>query len=1416
MAGDDIWEDEIFASVARDRSNPTSRSSSTVSPADQAAPFFQSVGDVSLSDAHVAAAGEEGEPKFTGWDGFWSDPLFENVAGRRDRAAGQQDREFWKYELDEAIPLSSLFPSLDSDAWNELRFRKSAVEFWSRPIGTEPAGLYLRTEIELNGALDGVFQVFRTVLGEAVQPVLRLSAYLGVTMEQDQTLAIDGVSLSGSLIGLRTPLPPVLELVTILSVGLRLNVGSTTNVVGETSTVQTGVFGDLQIQLPGLTGSLQLEYEADLSEDWLELSMTIPGNKKWENALGADSFHLDEVRFFAKIPLHTAAPADTTTTSGDISSDVIARPDPQALLSIAATARWKGSDGADVGLKGVIVKGRPDLSFLEGHMEKVTWSDIKRLFSDVHGRDLDDTEHEITCENLTVRISQAQFLLQGSLTINGRALAKATIAITRAGIAITAEVDKWEVGDGLVVIEQAALTLLVGSGGDKDSGAPRQPEDEPPTKKRRTTGGPEKEKKGWSGSLEVTGRVLIHTDGQQGKSGQPPVEVDVTLAMGKQNQEWFWVVCGHLKADLSLSRFVSAIDEDSDIDLRLKEISLIASSTNRPACSLDTNGYTIQQGRLEQVPLLQMGDMVKKPAAGDQSYLSLGWAKGSSIPSVSIYLPESLKIELGPRFRSRRFQLSLGSSATGGVAFAFRGIFDVKVGDDNSWYKFDLKMAVDPIGADGELFFDGNINNPFGLCKRLTIGPRLGIGLKFNWAQLAASGLPVGAGIKGSLYLDDNVDKPYDLVLYICEDPRDMVIKAEAPAMDYTEIIQFVAAAMDTQIPTTDVTLFRFQDVLIYASMGATFGGEHYPAGFRFKGGLTICDHEAAMDASLTTEGLRLKAWLQTFRLGPLSVGGDVVLPGKEGTFALLDMELTRERQAFVLNGFVELFDLRAAVDVHIQLLPAPIFYFTFEMQWSTLLAIKAKAEMIGGTKLMCNPREASWEVSAEFEQTIIQEMARSLERALKAVHEKVEAKINGAKQAVADAERVYKEKIAKAQAALEEERAKYQAENDRLDQELDRLERETQARSAVHRDAVFKKKKEESSAVAEAETVRDHTIHEASAEVQEKERALNNEESRGTREHNDAISDRERRRQEFMAKFGDAEAAVRRARDNVANAKRSVENLRSQIDNLENRLSGLRWFQKALALDTHLQIAALGIQYGTAKVGLGVADGALELAQKIMQSQLFHDLTQALHHACEAVETIKRQVDNAINAARDHLHNAQKLLDVAKSAAQGKFDEARRQAREMVDTAQKIHDDYVEKQEKESKKLRIQLQQLKNSGLSAGVSLAEGVLEAAKNNNAAFLAAQAGLDAVKVVEGAIYDTLRTMIEAAATLCDIRVVRLRGTITAKPEEQSAFQIYLEGTLVGQDFKFDLVYYPGKTIEFLEGLAKEAMGHLKLT
>ena len=193
--------------------------------------------------------------------------------------------------------------------------------------------------------------------------------------------------------------------------------------------------------------------------------------------------------------------------------------------------------------------------------------------------------------------------------------------------------------------------------------------------------------------------------------------------------------------------------------------------------------------------------------------------------------------------------------------------------------------------------------------------------------------MPVGAGFEGGFYIDNNENDPYSMVLYVCEDPRDMLIKIMEPSMDYYQLVRLVAAVMDRQVPTTDIEIFSFKDVLIYASLGATFGGEHYPAEFRLKCMITVYNHEAAMDCSLTTEGFYLKAWLQTFELGPLKVGGDVQIAGKRGTFLLLEMNLSLEKQVFFLNGFIEIFSLRAAVDVHVQILPTPIFYFRFELQ---------------------------------------------------------------------------------------------------------------------------------------------------------------------------------------------------------------------------------------------------------------------------------------------------------------------------------------------------------------------------------------------------------------------------------------------------------------------------------------------------
>ncbi|KAL9608382.1 MAG: hypothetical protein Q9167_006779 [Letrouitia subvulpina] len=653
--------------------------------------------------------------------------------------------------------------------------------------------------------------------------------------------------------------------------------------------------------------------------------------------------------------------------------------------------------------------------------------------------------------------------------------------------------------------------------------------------------------------------------------------------------------------------------------------------------------------------------------------------------------------------------------------------------------------------------------------------------------------MPIGAGFKGSFYIGDNEKDPYSMALYVCEDPRDMLIKVTAPSMDYYKLIEFLAAAMDRQIPTTEIEIFSFRDVLIYASMGATFGGEHYPAGFRLKGVIIVCDHEAGMDCSLTTEGLHLKAWLQTFQLGPLKVGGTV------------------QKQAFRLNGFVEFFSLRAAVDIHVEIMPKPTFYFNVELKWSDLLKVKAKAEMIKKGN-MRNPKAADWIVSAEFEQSIIQEISKSLQAALEAVHKAAQEKLDGAKSAVAEAEKKYKAAIEDAQMSLDAKRAALKKENQELDRRLDEQE-SSSAKGKVERQAkINEAKANETHEVQNAKNVRERKLNEQQAYIRNIENDVREKENNGRNENNNAVSNREQKKQAFMSKFGDAEAAVERARNDV---RRADDDLSRQIYHLEDRKRGLNFFQKALALDINFQIAALGLQLGTAKIGLGVANGALTLTLSVLQSTPFRELKEAWYRASEAVDTVKRKVELAINQARDQLNNAKKLLEAVDLTLKGEFEGAERQAKEMVTQAQRLYDDYRVQQDLESEKLRLQMSALKNSALSTAVTTAEGALELAKNNNVAFKAAQAGLDAVKVLEGAVYQTLSALIKAAANLCDIRVVKLNGTIKANAKDQKAFIIHMEGTLVGQDFNFDVHYTPGQTTDFLERLAKRAFEHLKI-
>jgi hypothetical protein len=195
---------------------------------------------------------------------------------------------------------------------------------------------------------------------------------------------------------------------------------------------------------------------------------------------------------------------------------------------------------------------------------------------------------------------------------------------------------------------------------------------------------------------------------------------------------------------------------------------------------------------------------------------------------------------------------------------------------------------------------------------------------------------------------------------------------------------------------------------------------------------------------------------------------------------------------------------------------------------------------------------------------------------------------------------------------------------------------------------------------------------------------------------------------------------------------------------------------------------------------------------------------------ASEVFETVKTMAAKAVQEALNQLKIAEGLLSAAKSAIEGDFEKAKREAREVVDKAQESYNTYKEAQRIEGEKLQIQLEQLKNSTQAAAVTTAEAALEVAKNNNIAFKAAQAGLDALDTINDAVYTTLDAAVQAAGTICDIRVARLTGTLTANKQEQKPFKIYLEGTLLKDELKLNLDFTPGETGKFLKDVSSEAL------
>lgn len=458
-------------------------------------------------------------------------------------------------------------------------------------------------------------------------------------------------------------------------------------------------------------------------------------------------------------------------------------------------------------------------------------------------------------------------------------------------------------------------------------------------------------------------------------------------------------------------------------------------------------------------------NLVKKADPKDSAYLYLGLQSGG-LPSVAIYLPKTMSVELGSRVKVGDFYCRISASLSGPkVEFVGHAVVTMEA---NRKLDFELLLEGDTVGGKLSLVMDGIIENPFGLSERIVLGAtgdgqKLGIQVGVIWTLLAATGMPAGLGLSGTLCIDYKTpkQKTYGMTVNLSENPLDFIIVVNATSLSYNDLVDIASALTSTSIPAGDASGASFKSLEIYASLGGSFGSQTYPPGLRMRGIMSINNKEAFFNCDISTSGLKLLACIPSFEIGCLQLTGEKDLPiltdwpvamqqitaekiskgdpdmtalvtkqHYQGKYALLDLHISLAKQSFILNGKLKIFGLSVYADIVCQYKPEPKFSFNFLLQWNDLIKLQVHAKMLD-SKNLDRPGDADFEVFAVFEQNIIQQIIDTLTQVMKSTSETLTKGVSEVKaglQALEDRKRALMEaaleKLRAAEKELEHERA--------------------------------------------------------------------------------------------------------------------------------------------------------------------------------------------------------------------------------------------------------------------------------------------------------------------------------------------------------------------------------------------------------
>lgn len=410
--------------------------------------------------------------------------------------------------------------------------------------------------------------------------------------------------------------------------------------------------------------------------------------------------------------------------------------------------------------------------------------------------------------------------------------------------------------------------------------------------------------------------------------------------------------------------------------------------------------------------------------------------------------------------------------------------------------------------------------------------------MEIDYSTFLATGMPSAIGFAGGFKVDDK--DTYALAISLGTNPKETLVELKARCLSAGQVINLVNAVANFEMERPKEEIIRFEDVDIYASpLGSLLGTKIYPPGFVVKGKAFILGKKVEVDCSLGSTGLKLKGEVEGFSLGPLVVRGGKRVDGTRGSGALLDLEITKARQHFEVNGSIQLWEVEVSVFVLAEVLPKAQLEFNFELSWSNLLKVQVNG------KLIKDPADAEkgtlgeldgadFELHAVMEQRILTSVAESMREWFKSAQVSVHEGIEDAKRKVDEVKKAFDLKVEQAKDAVAEERAIFNQKMEEAQASLREKEKDCQRERAENERWILAEEKRAAAEIQNATANLDAKKKAFEDDMEEKKRDLTKTKRDGEDAVNDKIRDLQDKRTALQRDFGNVNEALERAEARV------------------------------------------------------------------------------------------------------------------------------------------------------------------------------------------------------------------------------------------------------------------------------------------